>query len=190
MGWGLLILGVALWSSAHLLKRIAPEHRAAMGDAKGKGPIALIILGSIVLMVIGYRATPYPYDGNPVLWDLGPMAVHINNLLILIAIYMMSPAPKKGRLLNGLRHPMLGGFKLWAFAHLLVNGDLASVILFGGLLAWAVVEVITINRAEPDWQPAAKGKPVMDLVFLVASAVLMYLIGAVHIWLGYNPFGG
>jgi uncharacterized membrane protein len=184
MGFGLLILGLALWWGAHLCKRVRPEQRAAMGG-KGKGVVALGVVVGIVLMVIGYRATPYIH-----LWAGPSFLTHINNLLVLIAIYMMSPAPKKGLLLHKLRHPMLGGFKLWAFAHLLVNGDLASVILFGGLLAWAVAEMIVINKSEPDWTPGPAGTLAKDAMFFGASVVLLAVIGYIHAWLGPWPFGG
>ncbi len=183
MGFVLLILGVALWWAAHLFKRALPAQRAAMGDG-GKGAVALALVTAILLMIFGYRMTEFIY-----VWAPPSFMTHINNLLVLIAIYMMSPAPKKGRLLHKLRHPMLGGFKLWAFAHLLVNGDLASIILFGGLLAWAVVEVIVINKSEPDWTPGKPGTYGMDAMFFVASIVLLGVIGYIHGLVGPSPFG-
>ena len=184
MGWILLILGVALWWAAHLFKRLMPETRAAMGD-KGKGLVAVALVLSIVLMVIGYQRTPYVH-----LWGHPSFFVHLNNLLVLIAIWMMSPAPKRGRLMNGMRHPMLGGVKLWAFAHLLVNGDVASLILFGGLLAWAVVEVIVINKSEPAWEGREPGSYRFDVMTFAGSVVLLGVIGYIHAWLGVWPFGG
>ncbi|MFO7920237.1 MAG: NnrU family protein [Nioella sp.] len=183
MHFTLMILGIALWAGAHLFKRIAPDARAAMGD-KGKGIVALLIVASIVLMVIGYRGAPGIFVWFPPSWG-----VHVNNLLILIAIFMMSPAPRKGRLLNTWRHPMLTGFGLWAVAHLLVNGDLASIVLFGGLFFWALIEMIAINRAEPRWQPDAPGTWAKDGMFAVASVILLAVIGYIHAWLGYWPFG-
>ena len=69
-----------------------------------------------------------------------------------------------------------------------MNGDLAAIVLFGGLLAWAVVEVVVINRAEPCWQPDTPGTLTMDALFLVTSALLMAAIGLLHAWLGYWPF--
>lgn len=184
MGWLLLFLGVALWWGAHLLKRVAPALRASMGAEKGKGLVALTLALSILLMVLGYRAAPYVDIWQPPLF-----LRHLNNLLVLIAIYMMSPAPKKGKLLNGMRHPMLAGFSLWAFAHLLVNGDLASILLFGGLLGWSLVTPGIINRAEPDWTPPEPGSIGKDVMFLGASVVLLLVIGLVHGWLGYPVFG-
>ena len=180
----LLVLGVALWAFAHYFKRLMPERRAAMGDA-GKGAVAGAIAVSVILMIFGYRMAPF-ID----VWYPPGFMVHINNLLVLIALYMMSPAPKKGRLLAGMRHPMLIGFKLWAVAHLLVNGDLASVILFGGLLAWAISEIIIINRAEPDWTPRTPGPIAKDAMFFVASILLLAVIGWIHGYLGPWPFPG
>jgi uncharacterized membrane protein len=182
--WLVLIAGIALWWGGHLFKRAAPDLRAPMGD-KGKGLVALLLLGSIVLMVIGYRGTPFVGIWQPPLF-----LTHVNNLLVLVGIYMMSPAPKKGRLLNGWRHPMLAGFGLWAFAHLLVNGDLTAIVTFGGLLAWALVEMRVINAAEPEWSPNPPGQIKFDAMFLAASVVALAVIGYIHAWLGVWPFGG
>lgn len=182
MGFVILLLGIALWAGAHFFKRALPGPRAALGDP-GKGVVAVLLVGAIVLMVIGYRATPFVY-----VWAPPPFLVHVNNLLILIALWMMSPAGTKGALLHKMRHPMLGGFKLWAFAHLLVNGDLASILLFGGLLAWAVAEVIVINRSEPDWDAGEPGTLARDGMFMAGSIVLLAVIGFIHNWLGVWPF--
>lgn len=182
MGWGLLILGVGLWWAAHMFKRIAPGARAAMGNS-GKGAVAAALALSILLMIFGFRATPYAD-----VWTPPAFTIHINNLLVLIAIWMMSPAGQKGRILNTVRHPMLIGFGLWALAHLLVNGDLASIVLFGGLLAWSVAEIAVINRAEPNWAPGEPGSLAKDGMFFLASVVLLGVIGMIHGWLGYWPF--
>ena len=183
MGFVLLILGVALWWAAHLFKRVAPARRAAMGNG-GKGAVALALVAAILLMIFGYRMTDFIY-----VWAPPTFMVHINNLLVLIAIFLMSPAGKKGRLLNKMRHPQLAGFRAWAFAHLLVNGDLASIILFGGLFLWALVEVFMINRAEPDWTPGEPGTYGKDAMFFVASIVLLGVIGYIHGLVGPSPFG-
>ncbi len=182
MGFVLLILGVALWWAAHLFKRVMPAQRAAMGNG-GKGAVALALVAAILLMIFGYRMTDFVY-----VWAPPSFMVHINNLLVLIAIFMMSPAGKKGRLLNKMRHPRLAGFRAWAFAHLLVNGDLASIILFGGLFLWALAEVVVINRAEPDWTPGEPGTYGKDAMFFVASIVLLGVIGYIHGLVGPSPF--
>lgn len=180
----LLVLGILLWWGGHMFKRLAPDARASLGG-KGKGITALAIVAGIVLMVIGYRATDFIY-----VWAPPSFMVHINNLLVLIAIYMMSPAPKKGALLSGMRHPMLTGFALWAIAHLLVNGDLASIVLFGGMLLYVPVQMMLINRAEPQWTPGPKGSIAKDGMFFVASIVLLAVIGYIHGLIGPTPFPG
>jgi uncharacterized membrane protein len=178
-----LISGVALWWAAHLFKRVAPARREAMGD-RGKGAVAIALLVSVVLMVIGYRMAEGAF-----FWGRHPATVGVNNLLVLVAIFLMSPAPKKGKLLNGMRHPMLTGFALWAGAHLLVNGDVPSFVLFGGLLVWAIVEMQAINRAEPAWTPPAPGSYAKDAMFFAGSVILLVVIGYIHGWLGYPAFG-
>ena len=185
MYWIFLIAGVALWWAAHLFKRVAPARRAAMGDP-GKGAVAGAIAVGIVLMIIGYRGV----DFIPV-WQPPAFMVHLNNLGMLIAIYMLSPAPKRGKVLAGMRHPMLTGFSIWAAVHLLVNGDLASIILFGGLLTWAVLAARVINAAVPEWAPAPADRSyAKDAMFLAGSVVLLGVIGFVHNWLGVWPFPG
>lgn len=178
----LLILGVALWTAAHLFKRLAPAQRAAMGD-KGKAVFGLLILLSVVLMVIGYRGAD-----TAQLWYPPAFLTHVNNLLMLLAFYLYAASGMKTRITRVIRHPQLTAVKTWAVAHLLVNGDLASVILFGGLLAWAVVSVIVINRAQRDWTrpaPASMGK---EIGAVVGAVLVMLAVGWVHTWLGYWPY--
>ncbi|WP_420569488.1 NnrU family protein [Thalassovita sp.] len=177
-----LILGVLLWSGAHLFKRVAPDMRASLGD-KGKGPVALILLGSVVLMLIGYRGAE-----GAVFYGRSPALVGINNLLMLLAVYMFAVSGMKTKLAQYIRHPQLTGVKLWAVAHLLVNGDVPSFILFGGILAWAVVEVILINRqtawVKPDPAPMKNEvRAVIGTIAIFAGLIL------VHKGLGYTPYG-
>lgn len=180
----LLIPGVLLWSGGHLFERLAPDARAKLGDA-GKGLAAAVILAGLVLMVIGYRGS----DGGVFLWGRHPAMVGINNLLMLISVYMFAASGMKTALARRMRHPMLGAVKVWALAHLLVNGDLASILLFGGMLAWAVVEMMAINKAEPDWtrpEPA----PMRKEVIAIGGTVVVYLgIAWAHYWFGYPAFG-
>jgi uncharacterized membrane protein len=179
----LLVLGVALWIGAHLFKRLAPGPRARLGDA-GRGLVAVLLLVSVVLMVWGFRAA----DFVPV-YAVPSWGGHLNNLLMLVAFVIFGAGMAKGVLWTKLRHPMLTGFALWAFAHLLANGDLASLILFGGLGLWALASILLINAQQPGWVPPARGAPRRDL-FLVLIALAMYaLVAGVHIWLGHNPFG-
>ena len=181
MAW--LVVGVLLWSFAHLFGRLAPDARAAMGKA-GKGGIALLVLASLVLMTVGYRDA-----SGAVFWVRSPAMVGINNLLMLLALYLMVAATTRAWVTGVIRHPQLTAMKSWAVAHLLVNGDTPSLVLFGGLLAWAVVSVILINKSEPN--PArvvttSAGREVSTgLVTIIAYGAVSFL----HISLGYPVFG-
>ena len=179
----LLILGVLLWALAHLFKRLAPGIRAPMGD-RGKGLVSLALRVSIVLMVLRCRAA----EGT-VYWGRNPMLTGINNLLVLFALYLYAADGMKTRARGWFRNPQLTAFSIWAIAHLIVNGDTPSFILFGGLLIWAQVTALILNRANPRPArpaPAPMGKEIGALV----GAVLVFgVIAMIHIWLGYNPFG-
>ncbi|MFU8835859.1 NnrU family protein [Roseovarius autotrophicus] len=178
-----LILGLILWTVAHLFKRVAPELRERVGNA-GKGLVALGVLVGLVLMVIGYRQAAFIHVWAPPAWT-----VHLNNLMMLGAVFLYGMSATKGRLRGAMRHPQLTAVKVWAVAHLLVNGDLASLILFGGLLGWAVLEVAIINMAE-DWDRPAPGEAKRDIVLVIITIVLFFAMTFVHNWLGVWPFPG
>ncbi len=186
-----LILGVVLWAVVHFFKRLAPASRGAMTARMGeasKGVIALLLVLSVVLMVLGYRAADFTS-----IWNPAAGMTHANNLLMLVALYIYGAGGPKGSkvwLGTKLRHPQLAGFALWAVAHLLPNGDLASIVLFGGLLVWSLAQMALINRAEGPWTPPARRPFKSEVILVVITLVLYALIAAVHMWLGKVPFGG
>lgn len=181
----LLILGLILWTLAHYFKRLMPDQRQALGTP-GKGIVAVGIIAGVALMVMGYRSADFVN-----VWYPPAFMVHINNLLMLVAFWVYGSGAAKGpKAWPGykIRHPMLTGFKIWALGHLLVNGDLASILLFGGLLAWAVGEVILINKAEPEWTPSEAGGRSVYIKHGIISLVIFSVVVAIHIWLGVWPF--
>lgn len=184
-----LVLGIALWFAAHLFKRVAPAGRAALTARFGqgsKGIMALIIVISVVLMVIGYRAAEFSPIYTPV-----PGAGHLNNLMMVVAFLMFGMGSSGSWLAERMRHPMLTATKIWALSHLLVNGDVASVVLFGSLLGWAVVEVIVINRSEGAWSPdRSRSIGLRDFVLAAVWIGIFVLAAAIHFWLGHSPFLG
>lgn len=183
MGYPILILGVALWSVPHLFKRIAPARRVAMGE-RGKGLVAAAVVLAVVLMVWGYRWA------EPVwLWYPPPFLRHVNNLLVFAGFYLFAASITRSAVTRRIRHPQLSAVKAWAVAHLLVVPTLAGVILFGGLLAWAVVAVIAINRAEPAWNRPPPSTPRREVATLVIALLATAIVGWIHAWLGVWPFG-
>ena len=181
---GVMILGLALWFAGHFFKRLAPGPRARLG-AGGKGVVAVLIVAGVVLMVIGFRGWVAPQVWNPPTWT-----IHLNNLLVLAGFYLFAASGTRARLATKMRHPQLSGFKAWAFAHLIVNGDLASIVLFGGLLVWAVLEVIIINRAQPSWTPPVWGGRKAEWRAAGGAVVAFGVVAMIHLWLGYSPFPG
>lgn len=184
MSYVLLIGGVLIWSYSHLMKRITPGFRASLGDNAGKGLASVLTIVSIILMVIGYRGA------EPViLWTSPAFLTHLNNLLMLIAVFLLLQGYSRGMLRSKIRHPMLNAVKTWAIAHLLVNGDLASVILFGGLFAWALFDMIKINRMTGPWQRPAAGPVINDVLYFGVALIVFGVIAWLHGMLGPWPFG-
>ena len=184
----LLILGLILWTGAHFFKRLAPDARAAMQDKMGdgsKGVVALVVLISLVLIVIGYRNADATF-----LWGRSPATTGINNLMMLAAVALFGLGSSKSRLRARFRHPMLWGAVVWALSHLLVNGDVASIVLFGWIALWALAEMQLINRSDDTYVPYEGGSLMGDMRLGIIALVLYGLIAAIHTWLGYFPFGG
>ena len=179
-----LVIGVALWTFSHLMKRVTPGFRARLGDGPGKGVASVLALLAVGAMIYGYGQADVV-----VLWEPPGFLRHVNNLLMLIAVVLVNLGNSRGVMRTRMRHPMLTSVKVWALAHLLVNGDLASVVLFGGLMAWAVVDVILINRMEPEWVRPEAGPVRNDVIYLVISVGVYAVIVYVHTWLGYPPVG-
>lgn len=186
-----LLIGLILWSGAHWLRRLNAPLRARMQDRMGdasKGVIAGILVLSIVFMWWGYGRAEFVS-----LWQPPAFLTHLNNLLMLVAFYVFGASaakPAKVWLGTKIRHPQLTAVKIWALAHLLVNGDLASLVLFGGLLAWAVISVILINKAEGPWTPPPQAPAKKEIVLVVITLVLFTVVSLIHGWLGPWPFGG
>ncbi|MCF7699372.1 NnrU family protein [Loktanella sp. M215] len=179
----LILLGLILWSGSHFWKRAAPDSRAAMGD-KGKMVVAVLSVLAIVLMVIGYRGAT-----GTVYWGKTPAMTGINNLLVLFAFYLFAASGKGTRVTKLIRNPQLTAVAVWAVAHLLVNGDTPSFLLFGGMLAWSRAEIAVLNRAAGP-RGAYHAPPVKsEIIAVVATLVVFAVVAGIHTALGYSPFG-
>lgn len=179
-----ILAGLALWWGGHLFKRLAPAARDGMGD-KAKALVSLSSFAAIALMVLGYRWAEWVSVYSPL-----PGMGHLNNTLMLVSLFLFGVGGTKGTLYPRMRHPMLWGTVIWAVAHLLVNGDRASILLFGGMGLWALVAMGMINRSGP-WTRPENGRGLKgDLMNLVGTLVLYGLIAGIHIWLGHSPFVG
>ena len=118
-----------------------------LGEGTYKGLYSAVALVGIVLISIGYgqyRAAGYIPVWTPPVWTQ-----HLNLLLMVIAFILLAAAYLPGHIKARTKHPMLAAVKIWAFGHLLANGDLGSILLFGSFLAWAVLARISAKRRDP-----------------------------------------
>ena len=189
---GLLILGLVLFLGVHSVGIVAPAWRERMvvrlGEIPWKGVYGLLSLVGLVLIVWGYGLARLEPVG---LWSPPTWLRHVALLIMLPAFPLLLAAYLPGRIQTAARHPMLAAVKLWAFAHLLANGNLADVLLFGSFLAWAVADRISLKRRISPPIPGAPPGPANDLIALVGGLVLYgAFIGGLHSSLfGVSPLG-
>ncbi len=187
----LLILGLLIFLGVHSVSIVAPHWRdaqaARLGENAWKGLYTLLSLAGFVLIVIGYGQARQA----PVVLYTPPLALrHVAALLMLPVFVLLLAAYLPGRIKAAAKHPMLAATKLWAVAHLLANGNLADVLLFGGFLAWAVADRISMKHRVQRPLPGAPAGRFNDAIALVAGLVLYVLfVTVVHRWLiGVPPF--
>jgi uncharacterized membrane protein len=176
VGLSVMILGLVLFLGVHTLTtRRAMRARliAASGEPAYKIGYALVSLVGLVLIVWGF--TDYRATGWIDVWHPPKLLKHIAVALMLPAVILVVASYLRGRIYTTLKHPMLAGVKLWAAAHLIANGDLGSIILFGSFLAWAVFDRISLKgRSDAGAPPIPVGGIGNDLI-AVAVGVVAYL---------------
>jgi uncharacterized membrane protein len=147
----LLLAGLLLFIGAHLVP-MWPRLRSGLLERLGGGPyrglFSLLSLAGLVLIVMGYGRMQGMARGNPELWQPPGWIRHVVMPLMIPAAVLLVAAYVPSRIRTAVGHPMLAALMLWAFAHLLANGDLASVILFGSFLAWAVADRISVGQRQ------------------------------------------
>jgi uncharacterized membrane protein len=134
----------------------------------------------------------YDAAGPLVLWTTPPWTRHITEALMLFASIFVVAAYLRGNITRVLKHPMLVGVKTWAVAHLLVNGDVGGIILFGSVLAWAVYDRITLkHRSDPGGPPIPVGGLKNDIAAVVVGIILYLALGFVFhpLFVGRHVFG-
>jgi uncharacterized membrane protein len=189
----LLVAGIVLFLGVHLIRVVAPGFRQSMIDRLGqnawRGVYSLASIATLVLLIYGFgaarRETTVLYV--PPLW-----MAHITILLMLIALICLAASLlPAGTIAVKTRHPMVLSVKIWAFAHLLANGDSASVLLFGAFLAWGVVLRIALKRRERAGEltlrPFVSGKYDIQAI-VIGFAAWVLIIWKLHEWIiGVSP---
>ncbi len=189
---GVLIIGLVIFFAMHTVSIINEPWRdrmvAKLGELPWKGVYSLVAIVGFVLIVWGYGLA----RGNPVVLYTPPMWLRHVALLLLIPVFPLLLATYfPGRIQAATKHPMLVATKLWAVAHLLANGILADVLLFGSFLAWAVVDRISMKHRTQRPVPGVPPSKVNDIIAVIFGLAL-YIAFALwlHMWLiGISPIG-
>lgn len=184
-----LIVGLVLFLGLHLLPT-SPALRASFVERLGantyKAVFSILSLIGFAVIVLGYHKMQLHPGKNPVLWDPPAWTRHLALALMLPSMILLVAANVPSRIRTAVRHPMLLAIKLWALAHLLANGDLASLLLFGSFLAYAVYDRISVkSRGALGPLGDAQSKSMMGDVIAVAVGIALYaalLLGG-HQWL-------
>lgn len=185
----LLAFGVLLFAGVHLIPSLAPglkgSWRNRLGEGGYKGSFSLLLLAALALIIIGWRST------LPTLVYLPAPALHGPALaLLVIAFLLLVVSSRKSRLRRLVRHPQLTGVVLWGIAHLLLNGDNRSLLLFGGISLWAIVEILAINHRDGAWHKPEAPSWGAETVTLVITGAVIGLVVYVHPWLAGVPVRG
>ena len=180
----ILAVGVLLWSLVHFVPSIAQPVKKLciklLGENGYKLVFSVFVIMSLGLMVYGWRhITPI------VVYNLPLWVKPISLILMVVAFVLFGAANYQTRIKSFIRHPQLIGVISWSTAHLLVNGDNRSIVLFGGMGIWAMLEIFVINRRDGAWikQTAAgwpqefKGLAISLIVFIIAVLVHPYIAG-------------
>ena len=189
----LLILGLVLFFGVHSIAIVAPSLRARairrVGERGWKAGYALLSAASLVLFCYGFALARH---APVILYSPPTWLRHVAFLLMLPVFPLLIAAYLPGRIKTAVKHPLLVAIKCWALAHLLANGGLADVLLFGGFLTWAVADRISLKRrAAPQVLRTAAPGPWNDLIAVVLGlAIYALMIGWLHARLfGVSPLG-
>ena len=180
MGLGILILGLAVFLATHVFVSFR-EARTSVIERVGmpvyRGLFAIVSLAGLALIVWGYAQ--YRAHDLVQLWTPPAFMRHVTIGLVLFAMIFVVAAFFPSHIKTRLKHPMLAGVKTWALAHLLSNGDLGSVLLFGTFLAWGVYARVAAKR-RGDIGAAAKPAPdgwTNDIIVVVLGAAVFLALG-------------
>jgi len=179
MGLAIMILGLAVFVAPHVFVTRRDARAAAiarMGEGPYKGLFSLVSIIGVVLIGWGfarYRASEWIELWSPPTWTR-----HVTVALMWPAIVMIVAAYIPGNIKRRLKHPMLAGVKLWALAHLISNGDLGSILLFGSILGWVVFDRISLkSRSDAGGPPIPMGGARQDVIAVVVGTLVYLALG-------------
>jgi uncharacterized membrane protein len=174
MGLLVLVLGLILFLGSHVFTTLRSRRAAvvkAIGEWPYKGLYSVVSIAGLYLIGKGFGMY---YSAGPIdIWHPPAWTRHITEALMLPACIFVAAAYLPGQIKQALKHPMLVGIKTWAFAHLLTNGDLGGIILFGSVLAWAVYDRIALkHRSDLGAPPIPAGGIRNDIAAVIVGLIL------------------
>ena len=179
MGLAILVVGLVVFLAPHVLTACRAARQRIIdriGEGPYKGVYSLVSLIGVLLITWGFAS--YRATGWIDVWYPPPWTRHVTAALVWPAMICIVAAYSPGRIKTTLKHPMLVGVKLWALAHLISNGDLGSILLFGGILAWAVFDRISLKRrTDPGAPPIPVGGAKNDVIAVLGGTILYLLLG-------------
>lgn len=180
MGLAILVIGLIVFVGAHVFVT-RRDARAALTARIGLMPyralFSLVSIVGVVLIVWGFGRYMNSDEFRPI-WYPPHWMHHVTELLVWIAFVLMTAGYLRGNIYRRLKHPFLAGVKLWAVAHLLSNGDLGGIILFGSILAWAVYDRISLkHRTDPGAPAIPKGGLGNDILAVVVGTLIYLAVG-------------
>jgi uncharacterized membrane protein len=181
MGLLVLVLGLLLFLGPHVFVTLRPQRAAAVkgiGEWPYKALFAVVSIAGLYFIGKGFGM--YRDAGPLMVWSPPFFMRHVTELLMWPACVFVAAAYLPGDIKRVLKHPMLVGVKMWAFAHLLSNGDLGGIILFGAVLAWAVYDRITLKRrTDAGGPPIPLGGRANDIAAVIVGTILYLALGMV-----------
>jgi uncharacterized membrane protein len=188
----ILIAGIVLFIGIHSISIVNASWRekivASMGVMLWQAVYSVIAIAGFVLIIHGYGLA---HHDPTILYTPPAWLRHVSMLLLIFIFPLLIATYLPGRIQKATKHPMLAATKIWAFAHLLANGNLADVVLFGSFLAWAVVDRISMKRRTPLPVPAIPVSRINDIIAIVLGLGLyIAFVLWLHAWLiGVSPIG-
>jgi uncharacterized membrane protein len=190
-GMSLLVLGLIVFLGIHSVSIVAPAWRDAMNARHPKGwkaGYSVVSAIGLTLLIVGYGLARQ----SPVVLYTPPIWMrHLTLLLMLPVFPLLFATYLPGRIKTAAKNPMLVSIKLWALAHLLANGTLADLLLFGGFLAWAVADRISLKRRVARPVPGAPPSPLNDAIAVVGglAVYVLVLLWGHRVLTGISPLG-
>jgi len=180
----LYITALILFFAIHSVpvnRTLRDKIASKVGEVPYQGGFALIALGGIAGIVLGWRGFPNTYFYEP------PILLKQINLAIMFpVVYLWVSAESPNNLKRYIRNPMLTGVVLWALGHMLANGDLRSLILFVSFMIYSIIAMVAANRKE-GWSQPAPLPWTYDLGVLVVSAIGYSVVAYFHLFLFGMP---